>query len=305
MQVSHQYEFVPGLSLLTWNLSEKLRAVSSPWSECVKNSPSISLLSSWLCYLRWITKLETRHVNNDDGLAACIDFETKRGRNYHNLVSLVYCCHGLPEETSPSAQKIEKWLSRDDDGPTEAFRNKIENVLRTMWWIAQHREFNEGFHKIKASKVAPIEFIFIGLLNHITRGPLELTHQAFQEFSSSRYPMRVMKPKAGRYIFSDMLSAKASRISGPMILLSELCGDSSAICGNVLRPGYRRISQTLPEVRARGSETWQMTTMMGTTTTTSSQSRPQRRQKVDLEKPSRGFVAYISCYNSILRPLLL
>jgi hypothetical protein len=75
---------------------------------------------------------------------------------------MVYCCDGLPEELLPTAQKIEKWISRIDK-PPQKFQEDIETVLRSLWVIASHDRYNEGFVKVP-QRVAPVEFIFIGNL---------------------------------------------------------------------------------------------------------------------------------------------
>lgn len=57
---------------------------------------------------------------------------------------------------------LHKWLSAQTQPPPEGFKSQMEDVLRTMWVLGSVEHFNEGFVKIE-KKVAPIEFIFIGM----------------------------------------------------------------------------------------------------------------------------------------------
>lgn len=74
---------------------------------------------------------------------------------------MVFCCDGVPNEYLPTAQKIEKWISREDK-PPQQFKEDIENVLRGLWVIASTPGLDEGFVKIP-QRVAPVEFVFIGM----------------------------------------------------------------------------------------------------------------------------------------------
>jgi len=112
--------------------------------------------------VRWITQLEARHVAVDGGLSDVLEWDTKRGRDFQNIVHMVFCCDGLPEELLPTAQKIEKWISRIDN-PPEQFKADIEEVLTAFWRIASSKNYNEAFTKI-TQRIAPVEFIFIGKL---------------------------------------------------------------------------------------------------------------------------------------------
>ena len=124
--------------------------------------------SETFCYLslclttmaRWITQLEARHVSVDGGLSDVLEWDTKRGRDFQNIAHMVFCCDGLPDELLPTAQKIEKWISRVDN-PPEQFKIDIEEVLTAFWRIASNKKYNEAFTKI-SQRIAPVEFIFIG-----------------------------------------------------------------------------------------------------------------------------------------------
>ena len=98
----------------------------------------------------------------DGGLSEVLEWDTKRGRDFQNIAHMVFCCDGLPEELLPTAQKIEKWISRTDK-PPEQFKADIEEVLTAFWRIASNKKYNEAFTKI-TQRIAPVEFIFIGKL---------------------------------------------------------------------------------------------------------------------------------------------
>jgi hypothetical protein len=98
----------------------------------------------------------------DGGLSDVLEWDTKRGRDFQNIAHMVFCCDGLPDELLPTAQKIEKWISRVDN-PPEQFKADIEEVLTAFWRIASNKKYNEAFTKV-TQRIAPVEFIFIGKL---------------------------------------------------------------------------------------------------------------------------------------------
>ncbi|KIL68045.1 hypothetical protein M378DRAFT_191070 [Amanita muscaria Koide BX008] len=134
-----------GMSLTA---AEKLQAISSPWAS-------------------WISELEAKHVSVDDGLTSQFEWDIKRGRDFQNIAHFVYCCDGIPDDRVPSAQKLEKWLSRVDP-PGEQFQREIDDVLRELWMIAKEKPLNKGFTAIE-KRLAPVEFVFIGVLLYILR----------------------------------------------------------------------------------------------------------------------------------------
>jgi hypothetical protein len=119
--------------------------------------------ASQLIKHRWIAFLEKTHVAIEDGLAEKIKWNIKRGRDFQNIAHMVYCCDGLEpdgEHLLPTAQKMEKWISREDP-PPHSFKKNIENVLKSLWVLGSDSRYNEAFSKIKAL-VAPVEFVFLG-----------------------------------------------------------------------------------------------------------------------------------------------
>ncbi|EMD37632.1 hypothetical protein CERSUDRAFT_94633 [Gelatoporia subvermispora B] len=128
--------------------AEKLQAIASPWAE-------------------WVSELDTRYVNSDGGLTEIIDVDMKRGRDFQCLAQLVYCCDSYPEQVMPTPQKLETWLLRTDP-PSEVFQKAIQEVLTEFWHIAHTPHLNDAFTQI-AKRVAPIEFVFVGVLLYVMR----------------------------------------------------------------------------------------------------------------------------------------
>jgi hypothetical protein len=75
---------------------------------------------------------------------------------------MIYCCYGLDNEPAPLTSPLHKFLLAQEHPPDERFKNEMEDVLRTMWVLGDDVRYNEGFVEI-VKKVAPIEFIFIGM----------------------------------------------------------------------------------------------------------------------------------------------
>ncbi|OSX66594.1 hypothetical protein POSPLADRAFT_1038667 [Postia placenta MAD-698-R-SB12] len=128
--------------------AEKLQAIASPWAD-------------------WISLMDTRFVSSDNGLTTIIDVDMKRGRDFQSLAQLVYCCDNYPEHSIPTAPKMEQWVARAEH-PPHAFKTAINDVLTSFWHIASDRSLNAAFTKIQ-KRVAPIEFVFIGVVLFVTR----------------------------------------------------------------------------------------------------------------------------------------
>jgi hypothetical protein len=123
--------------------AEKLQAIASPWAN-------------------YITLLEKTHLTIDGGLIDKISFDDSRGRAFQNTAQLVYCCAGLPAtQRIPTAVKLEKWLTSQDEGPSAAFKYAMADVLSSLWELACKEELDAPFRLFKA-KVSPVEFVYIG-----------------------------------------------------------------------------------------------------------------------------------------------
>ncbi|PCH43474.1 hypothetical protein WOLCODRAFT_25940 [Wolfiporia cocos MD-104 SS10] len=128
--------------------AEKLQAISSPWSD-------------------WIGELDARYISLDDGLTTKFDVDMKRGRDFQTLAQLVYCCNNYPEHVVPTAPKMEQWLQRGD-APSPEFKRAVSDTMTAFWHFSNTPGLNDVFTKIK-QRVAPIEFVFIGVLLYATR----------------------------------------------------------------------------------------------------------------------------------------
>jgi len=80
----------------------------------------------------------------------------------------VYCCDLFPEHIMPAGQKMVEWLSRMTAVPSE-FKSAIMEVLGSLWHIAHTAELDDVFTRIP-QRVAPAEFVFIGVVLYATRG---------------------------------------------------------------------------------------------------------------------------------------
>jgi len=144
--------------------AEKLQAIASPWAD-------------------WISELDARYISLDNGLMNIIDVDMKRGRDFQSLAQLVYCCDKFPEHSIPTAPKMEQWVARMDP-PSPEFKAAITHALSWFWHLASSHEHNKGFTKI-TKRVAPIEFVFIGVLLFIMRGYSE------EDCAEEIYNMRI------------------------------------------------------------------------------------------------------------------
>jgi len=78
---------------------------------------------------------------------------------------MVYCCDSLPDHALPTAQKLERWLSRVDK-PGQVFKTQVIDALNAFWHIASSEGLNAAFQQVD-KRVAPVEFVFIGRMAHI------------------------------------------------------------------------------------------------------------------------------------------
>jgi hypothetical protein len=122
--------------------SEKLQAISSPWAE-------------------YVNELDMKYISISGGLASHVAFDTKRGRTFQNLASMLYCCEEVDLQRTPSAMQLEKWLS-EPTGPSRTFKYRAERMLSNLLEIACDTALNRGFTGFSA-KVSPAELVFIGM----------------------------------------------------------------------------------------------------------------------------------------------
>ncbi|KAI6000605.1 hypothetical protein EDD15DRAFT_2193192 [Pisolithus albus] len=178
---------------MTLTAAEKLQAISSSWAE-------------------WIADLHTRHVNAEGALAQVLEWDTKRGRDFQCIAQMVYCCDSLPEHALPTAQKLERWLSRIDK-PSQSFKTRISNTLDAFWNVATVDHLNAAFKQVD-KRVAPVEFVFIGTLLYI------LYDRSYEARANAVLHMRLRIREQFRDVRNNGLVGKAlwkiiDNITGP------------------------------------------------------------------------------------------
>ncbi|KAK7470566.1 hypothetical protein VKT23_001990 [Stygiomarasmius scandens] len=124
-------------------IAEKLAAIASPVAT-------------------WINELDDRQMGAQNGLSDVIDIELKRGKNFQNMAQFVFCCHFVDEELFPSGRRFEDFLNQRQE-MTMDMKKQLEKALQQFKKLASNPKLNSGFTKIK-SRVAPVEFVFIGVL---------------------------------------------------------------------------------------------------------------------------------------------
>ncbi|KAI9456627.1 hypothetical protein F5148DRAFT_984387 [Russula earlei] len=140
-----------GMSL---SAAEKLQAIASPWAD-------------------YVNELDMKYISISGGLASHVEFDTKRGRTFQNIASMLYCCQDVDLRRTPSAPQLERWLN-DPDGPTRTFQFRVERMLSNLLEIACDKALNMAFTAFSA-KVSPAEFVFIGVM-------LYMLHEDGEEF---------------------------------------------------------------------------------------------------------------------------
>lgn len=97
----------------------------------------------------------------EEGITDRINFDIKRGKHFQSIAQLVYCCHGLPYQLTPTKPKLEAFLN-EEEGPSKEFIAAITKVVNELMEIASATKWNKAFRAIP-QRVAPIEFVFIGM----------------------------------------------------------------------------------------------------------------------------------------------
>ncbi|KAF8263505.1 hypothetical protein EI94DRAFT_1772914 [Lactarius quietus] len=138
-----------GMSL---SAAEKLQAIASPMAD-------------------YVNELDMKYISISGGLGSHVEFDSKRGRTFQNLASMLYCCEDVDLRRTPSAIQLEKWLSGPKE-PTPVFRARMERTLSSLLEITTDNTMNKGFTGFSA-KVSPAEFVFIGVLLYVMHDETE------------------------------------------------------------------------------------------------------------------------------------
>ncbi|KAJ6492018.1 hypothetical protein C8R45DRAFT_990213 [Mycena sanguinolenta] len=129
--------------------AEKLKVISTPRAKFVR-------------------ELQDNFLNDEDaGLSGeALAWDRSRGSDFRCLAQTIQCIEMSPKTTS--IQATEKWLN--DPAPMNpAFATSIENTYRVYEALVRDPRNSTAFVKI-----APIEFIMIGILIHRHKGKLSL-----------------------------------------------------------------------------------------------------------------------------------
>ncbi|KAI9510076.1 hypothetical protein F5148DRAFT_1182268 [Russula earlei] len=69
--------------------AKKLQATASPWAD-------------------YVNELDMKYITISGGLASHVEFDTKRGRTFQNIASMLYCCYDVDLRRTPSAPQLER-----------------------------------------------------------------------------------------------------------------------------------------------------------------------------------------------------
>ncbi|KAI0771741.1 hypothetical protein BC629DRAFT_1291594 [Irpex lacteus] len=118
----------------------------------------------------YITQLVSSFIISDVdmGIAEYVEFDTSRGRGFQAVAQMSYCCNNLPRQHFPSGRQLDEWLKKNEM-PGDAFKGALEESLGMFKVIASTPGLNAGFKEVK-NRVAPAEFVFIGILLYHMRG---------------------------------------------------------------------------------------------------------------------------------------
>lgn len=122
---------------------EKLQAISSLWTS-------------------WINSVNAEFVTSKDGLQETLGISGKHASGYHALSHIAYCCSHLPKkQTMPTFTTLSKFLDQETSPPKNLQRD-MADVMKKFTEIATTEKLRFGFSTIH-QKVAPVEFVYIGL----------------------------------------------------------------------------------------------------------------------------------------------
>ncbi|KIM74460.1 hypothetical protein PILCRDRAFT_828156 [Piloderma croceum F 1598] len=129
--------------------AERMQAITGPWPTLIREIQ--------------------QELLGESGFDGQLDWGHARGRDFQCLTSIVYLID-KPKAAIPGAQQLEKWLQETNPVPAK-FRHEIFDTFRIFGTLV--RKFGSTFHK--PTKVAPVEFVIIGVLIHMYRLKLSLT----------------------------------------------------------------------------------------------------------------------------------
>ncbi|KAG6373682.1 hypothetical protein JVT61DRAFT_6354 [Boletus reticuloceps] len=121
---------------------ERLQALVSPWSTVIHDIQ--------------------HQVLGEEGFEGYLDWGHARGRDFQCLATIGYLIENHPKTTVPGTKALEKWLQKAEPVSTQ---------LRADL----HETFGSSGSLNRPTRVAPIEFVMIGVLIYLKRQSLSLT----------------------------------------------------------------------------------------------------------------------------------
>ena len=146
-----------------------MQAISGPWPDLVREITN----EYYLCA---------------DGISENMDLNHARARDFQNLAQTIYCIDQLPAQVHGTTMQIEKWLTREEQ-PSVDNRKRLHDVFEIFREIARNKQLKTPLKK--PSRVAPAEFIMIGVLIAMYKDRLSLP-QLSQAISILRTETRAM-----------------------------------------------------------------------------------------------------------------
>ncbi|KAJ7235709.1 hypothetical protein B0H12DRAFT_1141128 [Mycena haematopus] len=177
---------------------------------------------------KFVRGLQDEFLDNEDaGLGGdALAWDRTRGSDFRCLAQTVQCIAVSPKTTS--IQATEKWLA--DTAPMNpAFAASIENTYRVFEALVRDSRNSAGF-----AKIAPIEFIMIGILvhRHKTRLSLEALGKAV---SAMRQDVRKQHEdiRNNGKVYKTMVSF-IDGYKGPSLGRGELCAKDTVDSPNAV-----------------------------------------------------------------------
>lgn len=171
----------------------------------------------------WPSLIRELQDETDSGFEGYLDWANGRGRNFQCLASVAFLIDKAPRKTIPTAAQLEKWL-QEAEPISSQIRNGIFDSFRVF--VDLVRAFGDIFHK--PAKLAPIEFVMVGLLVHTFKMKLSPT-QLSSAIKKMRADVRLkhedirQNGKVHRSLF-EFISKKVK----PSDLKSDMKGDRPA-----------------------------------------------------------------------------
>lgn len=213
--------------MITDASAEKLQAIASPWAD-------------------FISELDARYINCENGLTTIIDVDMRRGRDFQTLAQFVCCCWFYPERMVPTSSKMEQWLSKPEE-PNGVFKTAMKEALTKFWHIGYSKQLNYPFTRIQ-KRVAPIEFVFIG---------------------------------ESSYSLSSIVCVSHFPISSKGVILYILRDYSDELCAEEIYKMRTHVRKKFPDVRARSDIThhlWDFVAQVAERQDNNSPPEPQKRR---------------------------